>query len=323
MTSYLETTHNVYKDAAENPNVGLCCTTTPVWQLPGLSIPQIMLDMNYGCGSTVHPRDLVNEPTILYVGVGGGMELLQFAYFSRKPKAIIGVDSVQEMLDASAKNFITAQNENDWFKSIYIDLIKGDALHLPIENESIDVAAQNCLFNIFKQDDLKKALQEMYRVLKPAGRLVLSDPICEQAMPVSLQNDEQLRALCLSGAIPLHNYLKMITDCGFGTVEVRAKRPYRILDPQHYNTDKLIYVESVEVCAIKDPMPKDGPCVFTGKTAIYHGSEEYFDDNKGHNLLPNQPLPVCDKTANALSQLERKDIFISESTYFYDGGGCC
>jgi len=65
MTSYLETTHNVYKEAAENPNVGLCCTTTPVWQLPGLSIPQIMLDMNYGCGSTVHPRDLINEPTIL------------------------------------------------------------------------------------------------------------------------------------------------------------------------------------------------------------------------------------------------------------------
>jgi len=323
MTSYLETTHNVYKDAAENPNIGLCCTTTPVWQLPGLSIPQIMLDMNYGCGSTVHPRDLVNEPTILYVGVGGGMELLQFAYFSRRHSAIIGVDSVQEMLDASSKNFIKAEAENDWFMSNYVNLVKGDALQLPIENESIDVAAQNCLFNIFKQDDLKKALQEMYRVLKPHGRLVLSDPICEQPMPATLQNDEKLRALCLSGAIPLQNYIKMITDCGFGTVEIRAKRPYRVLDPQNYNTDKLLYIESVEVCAIKDPMPEDGPCVFTGKTAIYYGNEEYFDDDKGHNLLPNQPLPVCDKTANALSQLQRKDIFISESTYFYDGGGCC
>lgn len=323
MTSYLETTRNVYKDAAENPNIGLCCTTTPVWQLPALSIPQIMLDMNYGCGSTVHPRDLVNEPTILYVGVGGGMELLQFAYFSRRPQAIIGVDSVQEMLDVSTKNFIEAETENDWFKSNYIKLIKGDALQLPLENESIDVAAQNCLFNIFKQDDLKKALQEMYRVLKPNGRLVLSDPVCEQAMPESLQNDEQLRALCLSGAISLNNYLKMITDCGFGTVEVRAKRPYRILDTANYNTNELLYIESVEVCAIKDPMPADGPCIFTGKTAIYYGSDEYFDDNNGHTLLPNQPSPVCDKTANALSQLQRNDIFISESTYFYDGGGCC
>ena len=56
-----------------SPQIGLCCTTTPVWQLPELSVPKIMLEMNYGCGSTVHPRDLVNSPTVLYVGVGGGM----------------------------------------------------------------------------------------------------------------------------------------------------------------------------------------------------------------------------------------------------------
>ena len=70
-------------------------------------------------------------------------------------------------------------------------------------------------------------------------------------------------------------------------------------------------------------MPDDGPCVFTGKTAIYYGKEEYFDDEKGHILLPNQPLAVCDKTAGALSRLNRNDIFISGSTFFYDGGGCC
>ena len=185
------------------------------------------------------------------------------------------------------------------------------------------MAAQNCLFNIFKQEELKQALQEMYRVLKPRGRLVLSDPTCETAMPEALQNDESLRALCLSGALPLQDYIKMITEIGFGTIEVRAKRPYRILDPAHYETDELIYIESVEVCAIKDPMPADGPCVFTGKTAIYFGDEEYFDDNKGHILIPNQPLAVCDKTAGNLVALNKKDLFISASTWFYDGGGCC
>jgi hypothetical protein len=80
-TSYLSAAHDVYKEAALDSQPGLCCTTTPVWQLPGLTIPQQMLAMNYGCGSTVNPRDLVNSPTLLYVGVGGGMELLQFAYF--------------------------------------------------------------------------------------------------------------------------------------------------------------------------------------------------------------------------------------------------
>ncbi len=322
-TGYLETTRNVYKEAAENPNVGLCCTTTPVWQLPGLDMPKRMLDMNYGCGSTVNPRDLVNDSRILYVGVGGGMELLQFAYFSRQEAGVIGIDVVDEMLEASKKNFVEAEKLNPWFQSSFVELRKGDALNLPVADNSIDVAAQNCLFNIFKEEDLKQALKEMYRVLKPRGRLVLSDPTCETAMPDALKDDERLRALCLSGALPLKDYIKMITDIGFGTVEIRAKRPYRILDPKNYDTDKLIYIESVEVCAIKDPMPADGPCVFTGKTAIYYGNDHQFDDNKGHLMVPNQPLAVCDKTAGNLAQLGRDDIFISESTWFYDGGGCC
>ncbi len=323
MDTYLETTKDVYKNAALKPDVGLCCTTTPIWQFPELSIPKIMLDMNYGCGSTVNPRDLVNNPKILYVGIGGGMELLQFAYFSREKGNVVGVDPVDEMLTACKNNFIEAENENPWFKKEFVEIKKGDALNLPIENETIDVAAQNCLFNIFTTEDLKTALNEMFRVLKPHGRLVLSDPICEQIMPENLKNNEELRALCLSGAMPLQEYLDMITSVGFGTIEVRAKRPYRILDPNNYNTDELIYIESVEICAIKDPMPKDGPCIFTGKTAIYYGKEEYFDDNDGHVLMKNQPLPVCDKTANNLKNLGRDDIFISESTYFYDGGGCC
>ena len=322
-TTYLETTRNVYREAAEKPDVGLCCTTTPIWQLPDLNIPLIMQQMNYGCGSTVNPRDLVNNPKILYVGVGGGMELLQFAYFSRQKDGVVGVDVVDEMLEASKRNFEEAEKLNPWFHKEFVHLKKGDALNLPVEDSSIDCAAQNCLFNIFKHEELKQALKEMYRVLKPRGRLVMSDPVCETEMPESLKEDERLRALCLSGSLPLKEYIKMITDVGFGTVEIRAKRPYRILDPQNYATDKLIFIESVEVCAIKDPMPADGPCVFTGKAAIYYGTEEFFDDDNGHVLVPNQPLAVCDKTAGALAALGHNNIFISESTYFYDGGGCC
>ena len=324
MSNYLDTTIDVYKEAALKPDVGLCCTTTPVWQLPGLSMPKIMLEMNYGCGSTVSPRDLVNNPSILYVGIGGGMELLQFSYFSRRKGAVVGIDIVDEMITACQNNLLEAEALNSWFKKDYIDIRKGSALDLPVESNSIDVAAQNCLFNIFTADDLHQALSEMYRVLKPHGRLVLSDPICDMHMPEKLKNDERLRALCLSGAIPLKEYIDMITSIGFGTVEIRAKRPYRILSPRHYpGATENIMIESVEVCAIKDPMPKDGPCVFTGKSAIYFGSEDSFDDHKGHNLLQNQPLAICDKTAANLKALNNEFIHISESTFFYDGGGCC
>ncbi|MGA9639677.1 arsenosugar biosynthesis arsenite methyltransferase ArsM [Flavobacterium sp.] len=321
--SYLNATNDLYKQAALTPDVGLCCTTTPIWKFPGLEIPMIMQEMNYGCGSTISAQDLINNPKVLYVGVGGGMELLQFSYFSRQKGGVVGVDVVDEMLEASRKNFLEAEKQNDWFQSDFIELKKGDALNLPIENESIDIAAQNCLFNIFKAEDLKKALQEMYRVLKPHGRLVMSDPTCEQPMNEALRNDDHLRALCLSGSIPIADYIKALTDVGFGTIEIRGRRPYRILDPENYPTDELIFIESIEVCAIKDPMPADGPCVFTGKTAIYYGKESYFDDKKGHTLMKNQPLAVCDKTAAALTSLERKDIYVSESTFHYNGGGCC
>ena len=321
--SYLNATNDLYKQAALTPDVGLCCTTTPIWKFPGLEIPMIMQEMNYGCGSTISAQDLINNPKVLYVGVGGGMELLQFSYFSRQKGGVIGVDVVDEMLEASRKNFIEAEKQNDWFKSEFIELRKGDALNLPIEDNSIDVAAQNCLFNIFKTEDLNKALQEMYRVLKPHGRLVMSDPTCEQPMNETLRNDDHLRALCLSGSIPIADYVKALTDVGFGTIEIRGRRPYRILDPENYPTDEILFIESIEICAIKDPMPTDGACVFTGKAAIYYGKEDYFDDKKGHTLMKNQPLAVCDKTANALASLGRNDIFISESTYHYNGGGCC
>jgi len=321
--SYLNTTHDLYKQAALTPDVGLCCTTNPIWELPGLKIPKIMQEMNYGCGSTVNSRDLTNNPKILYVGVGGGMELLQFAYFNRQKNGVIGIDVVDEMLEASRKNFIEAEKVNPWFKSEFVDLKKGDAMNLPIDDNSIDVAAQNCLFNIFKSEELEMAIKEMYRVLKPHGRLIMSDPTCEQTMNETLREDARLRALCLSGSLPIAEYVKALTDCGFGTIEIRARKPYRILDPKNYPTNELIYIESIEVAAIKDPMPEDGPCIFTGKAAIYYGDTDYFDDKKGHILLKNQPLAICDKTALALKKIERDDIYISESTFHYDGGGCC
>jgi len=323
MDSYLGVTRDVYKEAALTPQQGLCCTTAPVWQLPELSIPSRMLEMNYGCGSTVHPRDLAGSPTVLYVGVGGGLEVLQFAYFSRRSGAVIGLDVVDEMIVACRENLATAEAMNPWFSRDFVDLRKGDALELPMADATVDVAAQNCLFNIFHDDDLKRALAEMYRVLKPHGKLLLSDPVCEVGMPPRLRNDERLRAMCLTGALPLADYIGRLTDIGFGTIEVRARRPYRVLSPRHYPTDRLIAIESVEICAIKDPVPNDGPCVFTGRTAIYHGAEQLFDDGRGHVLKQNQPASICDKTAGALAALGREDIFISGPTWFYDGGGCC
>ena len=70
-------------------------------------------------------------------------------------------------------------------------------------------------------------------------------------------------------------------------------------------------------------IPEDGACIFTGKTAIYAGTEEYFDDRAGHILQRGIPAAVCDKTTNKLATIVPDNMIITDSTWHYDGGGCC
>lgn len=328
--SYHATVRQVYRQAARKPDRSLCCVPQAPVYLPGLHIPPIMHDMDYGCGSTVHLADMRDEQTVLYVGVGGGLEVLKLAYFTRRPGGVIAVDPVAEMRDATQTNLQEAARLNDWFDPSYIDIRDGDALDLPIEDVSIDLAAQNCLFNIFKasdsdsQDgDLERALAEMHRVLRPGGRLSMSDPITPRPIPPHLQDDETLRSQCLSGCLTYDRYIDKIVEAGFGSIEVRSRRPYRMLDPKRYGLDEDLLLHSIEVCAYRVAVPDDGPCVFTGRTAIYSGPEESFDDGAGHVLARDLPLPVCDKTAAALEALHRDDLTITDPTWHYAGDGCC
>lgn len=319
--SYLETVAEFYTEVAETPEVGLCCVQSTPLQLPGLNVPVQMQEMNYGCGTTVHPAELSGSPTVLYVGVGGGLEALQFAYFARRPGAVIAVDPVDSMRAAAAKNLAIAAQDNDWFETEFVSIRKGDAFALPIPDNSVDVVAQNCLFNIFEPEDLSRALVETYRVLKPGGRLVMSDPISTRTMPAHLQEDGRLRAMCLSGALTYEQYTQRIIRAGFGQVEIRARRPYRLLDQVNYKLDSHLLLESLDSVSFKVAIPDDGACIFTGKMAVYAGSEEYLDDRAGHILQAGVPLAVCDKTAANLGRLE--NVVITDSTWYYDGGGCC
>lgn len=322
-TSYLDATADFYRAAAAEPQAQLCCTTTPVWKLPELRVPEVMLAMNYGCGSTVHGQDLDAGKTVLYVGVGAGLEALQFAYFTRTEGAVIAVDRVPEMLAVARRNFEEAARLNAWFEPSFVDLRLGDALALPVDNDVVDVAAQNCLFNIFKEDDLARALGEMHRVLKPHGRLVTSDPVTPEVLPTRLQNDDRLRAMCLTGAQTYERYIELLVEAGFGTIEVRSRRPYRVLDRRRYGVAHDIVLESIEAAAIADPVPADGACVFTGRAVVYVGEDDVFDDGAGHVLARDMPLPVCDKTAARLAALGRDDLVVTAATFHYQGGGCC
>lgn len=322
--SYLNATHELYKEAALTPQPSLCCVAQPKRSLPGLVIPDIMNEMNYGCGTTVHFGDLNPRETVVYVGVGGGLEALQFAYVTRRAHAVIAVDRVPEMLQKARDNFGLAAKLNDWFRADFIDLLEGDALKLPVKDGCADVAAQNCLFNIFEGDDLSRALQEIHRALKPGGRFYISDPITTLPIPEHLRQNERLRAMCLSGALSYDEYLRRIGDAGFGRIEIRARRPYRVLDKESYSLEQHILLESLELVAYKQEAGEDGARVFAGETIIYFGKERLRDED-GCVIPRDIPHPVCQNTASRLRMMKRSDMVITAPTYHYggSGGGCC
>jgi ubiquinone/menaquinone biosynthesis C-methylase UbiE len=321
--TYLETAAQFYSEVAQTPEIGLCCVQSTPMQLPGLHIPLKMQEMNYGCGTTVHANELSNQPTVLYVGVGGGLEALQFAYFSRREGAVIAVDPVADMREAAKQNLQVAAKDNPWFDTSFVEIREGDAFNLPVPDSSVDIVAQNCLFNIFEPEDLTRALKEAYRVLKPGGRLQMSDPIATRSIPEHLKKDQRLRAMCLSGALTYNEYIQRIINVGFGQVEIRARRPYRLLEATTYNLKENLLLESLDSVAFKVDIPEDGACVFTGKTAIYAGLEPFFDDNNGHILQRGIPAAVCDKTARNLAAALPEKVIVTDSTWYYDGGGCC
>lgn len=322
MSNYLATVEAVYADAAQNPDTSLCCAESPLWRLPGLRVPEAMLAMNYGCGSTVDPRDLSADDTVLYVGVGGGLEALQFAYFTRRPGGVIAVDPVAPMRERAAANFIEAARLNPWFRPDFVTLLDGSALKLPVPANTATVVGQNCLFNIFIRDDLATALGEVVRVLKPGGLFTTSDPITPVPLPEEFAADAVQRARCLSGCVTREAYLQALTDAGFGRVEVRSCVPYRYLHPREFPAlHEPVMLESITVAAYKVPDSEDGPAIFTGRTATYTGPEEWFDDGRGHPLRRGHPLPVSDAAAARLAQ--RPDIVVTGPTYHARGGGCC
>jgi ubiquinone/menaquinone biosynthesis C-methylase UbiE len=322
MSSYLKTVEAVYAEAAERPDADLCCTASAGWRLPGLTVPEAMLRMNYGCGSTVDPRDLGPGDTVLYVGVGGGLEALQFAYFTRRPGSVIAVDPVAAMRAKARANFDEAARLNPWFRPEFITLLEGSALDLPVPDASVTVLAQNCLFNVFTRADLDRALAEVVRVLKPGGLFATSDPVSPVPLPAALAADEVARAKCITGCQTFDDYLAALTGAGLGRVEVRARVPYRYLHSSDYPAlTAPVMLESVEVAAYKVPEAEDGPAVFTGRTAVYAGPGESFDDGRGHVLRRGVPVPVSDAAAARLARL--RDVVVTAPTYHTRGGGCC
>jgi len=155
--------------------------------------------------------------------------------FSRRAGAVIAVDPVGAMREAAARNLQIAAKDNPWSTPVCRDS-RRRCFALPVPDTSVDVVAQNCLFNIFEPTDLPERFRKHFG-FKTGWTLADERSIATRPIPAHLQQDERLRAMCLSGALTYEQYIQRIVDAGFGQVEIRARRPYRLLDRYTYNLE--------------------------------------------------------------------------------------
>lgn len=211
------------------PSTTSCCgPTSPAdyarkigYALDELSeLPDAAQMASAGCGNPTALAGLKEGEVVLDLGSGGGIDVFIAAKKVGPTGKAIGVDMTQEMLDLATKNAEELGFENVEFR-------KGDIEELPVEDGTIDVIISNCVINLAPDKD--KVFREAYRVLKPGGRITVSDIVTDGDLPEEIRNNPDQWAACVSGALDEKLYLEKIRNAGFERVKVLDKRGFNIV----------------------------------------------------------------------------------------------
>ncbi|MFW9919278.1 MAG: arsenite methyltransferase [Candidatus Thorarchaeota archaeon] len=182
-------------------------------------LPSSMTESYGGCGNPIALASLNEGETVLDLGSGAGLD----AYFAAQKVGptgkVIGVDMTPEMLEKARKNAEEMGMSN-------IEFREGDIEDLPVEDNSVDVIISNCVINL--APDKAKVFREAFRVLKPGGRVMVSDVVLNRELTDEIRNDIANYTGCIGGAIPEHDYLQKMKDAGFIDAHVVEKVGYGI-----------------------------------------------------------------------------------------------
>lgn len=176
-------------------------------------------NMGLGCGNPTALASLKKGETVLDLGSGGGIDAFLAAQKVGETGYVIGVDMTKEMIQKAK----TTAKKNCYNN---VDFRLGEIENLPIEDNSIDVIISNCVINL--SPNKKKVFQEAYRVLKPNGRILISDIVTEGNIPEQLQKNISAWVGCVSGALEKSQYLSMIKKSGFEKVKIASEKSFSI-----------------------------------------------------------------------------------------------
>lgn len=174
-------------------------------------LPAEASDLSLGCGDPVTLAEIQPGEVILDLGSGAGLDCFLAARHTGETGRVIGVDMTPEMIERARANQERLGLTNVEFRL-------GQLESLPVDDASVDLVISNCVINLVPNKEA--ALREAFRVLRPGGRLSVSDIVTQGRFPEALRQDPELWSGCVSGAIELDEFLSLLTRVGF--VEARA-----------------------------------------------------------------------------------------------------
>jgi SAM-dependent methyltransferase len=174
-------------------------------------------NLGFGCGNPVALASLREGDRVLDLGSGAGFDAFLAAQKVGKTGRVIGVDMTPEMIAKAKEN---AQKGN--YTNVEFRL--GEIEKLPVEDNTVDVIISNCVINL--SPDKESVFKEAFRVLKPGGRLMVSDLVLVKDLPVSVKESVEAYVGCLAGAIMKHLYLQHMRAAGFDKVRVESETNY-------------------------------------------------------------------------------------------------
>jgi SAM-dependent methyltransferase len=174
-------------------------------------------NLGLGCGNPTAIASLKEGEVVLDLGSGAGFDCFLSAQKVGRSGRVIGVDMTHEMIDKARANAEKGGHDNVEFRL-------GEIEHLPLADSSIDVIISNCVINLSPDKD--QVFAEAYRVLRPGGRLMVSDIVLEKELPEAIKNSVAAYAGCIAGASLKEAYLGAIRDAGFSSVEIVNERRF-------------------------------------------------------------------------------------------------
>ncbi|HEX2981302.1 MAG TPA: arsenite methyltransferase, partial [Anaerolineaceae bacterium] len=206
--------------------------------------PADAAEISLGCGNPLAMALLKEGDTVIDIGSGGGIDAFIAARKVGPAGRVIGVDMTPSMLRRARQSALKAGFRNVQFR-------EGHAEDLPVAGDSADMVISNCVINLAV--DKGRVFAEAFRVLKPGGRLEVSDMVTSGPLPARLRQDPQNWAGCVYGALPEQEYLDLVKEAGFKDVRTQRSGSAGALD----GTD----IYSLQVSAIK---PEDTHCCDSG-----------------------------------------------------------